>query len=148
MTHWFMSDIQQNQIDGGWSIEILTDVPCHLWLRYTNVTPVQHRKFILRRGIYADWDYRQCFVAYRDIEQEQDGDTANHIFTWLGWYHCLWQWFYFWGSISGAHSPSTSPIFGKHYAEPVYPTEFIEPWDWYGLPVPDFLYEFIEYWSS
>jgi len=142
-----MSDIAQTQIQGGFEITVTTDTPVHLWLRYTGVTPVQHRKFILRRGLYADWDYRQCFVAYKDIEQNQDGDTLIHSFTWLGWYHCLSQWFYFWGLISDIVSKSTSPIFSKHYTAPAYPGEFYEPWDWWGLPVPTFSNSFYEPWS-
>jgi len=148
MTHWYMSDISQQKVSGGFDIRVTTDVACHLWLRYTGVIPVQHRKPTLRRGLFVSWDYRQCFVAYKDIEQIQDGDTLFHNFTWLSWYHCLWRWFYFWGLISDVVSKSTSPIFSKHYSEPVYPTEYIEYWTWLGLPVPTWVNSYLEYWSS
>lgn len=145
---WFMYTIEQHQVQSGFEIEVLTDTFCHLWLRYTSVEPQKHRRFINRRGLFIPWDYRQCFVSYKDFEQNQDGDTLNHSFTWLDWHHCLNQWFYFWGTISSVSSPSTSPIFTKHYTDPPYPDSFLEYWDWWGVEPPSFPDSFIEYWSS
>lgn len=148
MSKWFMSDIVQTKIPDGFDVLVTTDTPVHLWLRYTGVTPLAHRRFILKRGLYAAWDLRQCFVAYSDLEQVQDGDTLLHTFLWYGWYDCLWRWFYFWGLISSVVSKSTSPIFTKHYEELVWPFVFHEPWTWYGVDPPVFTNLFTEHWSS
>lgn len=119
---WSLRDIQQTTISGGFTIVCTTDVPCHMWLRYSSIEPQKHSKPILTRGILMSYDARFCFVAYHGLEQDEDGDTLIHTFTWLEWETCLTQWFYFWATIEDVPSLSTSPIFKKHYVAPIAPS--------------------------
>jgi len=114
-SHWSLREIEQVKIFDGYIITIVTNVPCHLWLRYTEEPPQYHAIPLYKRGIFIYKDARFCFVAFKHIEQDEANDTYTHTFTWHGWYHCLTQYFYFWGEISGQGSPSTSPIFSKHF---------------------------------
>jgi len=61
------------------------------------------------------WDARFCFVAFEDLEQEEDGDTLTHTFIWTGWEICQTRYFYFWAQSMGEAMKSTSCIFSKHY---------------------------------
>jgi len=42
--------------------------------------PQKHAKPVERRGLFWMWDARFCFVAFCDVEQEEEGDTLTHTF--------------------------------------------------------------------
>lgn len=115
LTKWALDDIQQTLVIGGWVIQTTTDVPCHQWLRHTLMPPQKHAKPVERRGLIIAWDARFCFVAYQDLEQVEEGDTLTHTFVWTDWQICQTRWFYFWATIGGTLSPSTSCIFSKGF---------------------------------
>ena len=114
--HWYLRDIEQETISGGFTIVTTTDVPCHMWLRHTLEEPQKHMKPVLVRGLMTMWDARFCFVVFEDLEQDEAGDTTTHTFTWTGWEVCQTRYFYFWATSEGEPMKSTSPIFSKHYA--------------------------------
>lgn len=91
-----------------------TDVPCHLWARWSENEPQFHPLTMVIRGITVPWSLRTCFTAYQDLEQNEAGDTISHSFTWNPWAFCITRWFYFYGQIAGLKSPSTSGIFRYH----------------------------------
>ncbi len=118
MFHWALSSINQQAIATGFKITTTTDVPCHQWLRHTLKKPWSHPKPVSRRGLFMMYDARFCFVAFEDIEQNEEGDTTTHTFTWPGWTVCQTRYFYFWATIAIYFSPSTSCIFSLHYQLP------------------------------
>lgn len=62
-----------------------------------------------------------CFTAYKDLEQEEAGDTYIHTFTLTPWPAGDTRYFYFHGEMAGVPAPSTSPIFGRSlYFTPGY----------------------------
>lgn len=105
------------------TLTVITDVPCHLWMRWTLTKPRIHSKASVRRGLALMKDVRFCFTTYHDNEQEEDGDTLVHTFLKPDWPVCETRFFYFWGEITGEVSNSTSPLFELHnsFEEPPYP---------------------------
>lgn len=93
------------------TITVISDVPAHLWMRWTHVPPRMHRKPRLRRGMWLNDDIRFCFDVYTDLEQDEPGDTTSHTFTFSPCTNCFTFWYYLWGLIEGVVSPSTSTIF-------------------------------------
>lgn len=69
-----------------------------------------------------------CFTAYTDNEQEEAGDTTIHTFIKHNWPHCQTRYFYFIGTRFGLPSPSTTPVFEKHFnqAEAPPPPEHMD----------------------
>lgn len=113
---WFLYDLQQEDVDGGFIITLTTNTPCHLWLYWSDKEPWVHRKGVTERGLTMPWASYWCFVAWQKIEQTEPGDTTTHTFTWLGWVTCQTRYLRFHGTIDGLDSPSDSPIFIKHYS--------------------------------
>ena len=91
-----------------------TDVPCHLWARWSENEPQFHKKSYIIRGQITPWGLRICFTSYQDLEQLEPGDTLTHTFYWDDWVYCITRWFYLYGTIGGLKSPSTSGIFKYH----------------------------------
>ena len=116
--HWALSDIHQILTDTGYKIIVWTFQPCHLWFRWTTIEPEEHIIPRILRGVPLMSDKRFCFVAYKDNEQEEDGDTYVHTFLKEPWPVCETRFFYFHGTISSESSPSTSCIFKKHRPQP------------------------------
>lgn len=112
--YWALLDIQQTAIAGGFQIVLTTDVPCHLFMRWTTTIPQQHSIPVYRRGLAMHADKYFCFDAYKDNEQEEANDTTTHTFIKVDWPTCETRYFYFHGTISGEPSPSTTAIFKKH----------------------------------
>jgi len=110
-----MRTIQQETIEGGFTITTTTDVACHLWLRWAVNKPQKHLIPVLRRGLYIHSDAYFCFTSYQDLEQNEEGDTTTHTFTWLGWEECNVRYFYFIGTIADIEAASTTGYFQKHY---------------------------------
>ncbi|GAI50132.1 unnamed protein product, partial [marine sediment metagenome] len=93
------------------TVTMESDVPCHLWLRWTHVPPRIHRQVLLKRGVRKNDDVRFCFDVYQDLEQDEPGDTTEHTFSFSPCVDCFQFWYYTWGYIEGVISPSTSVIF-------------------------------------
>lgn len=100
--------------DTGYIITCYTNNPCHLFFRYTTIRPVKHINQRIVRGAQVGTYIDQCFVAFKDNEQEEAGDTYTHTFIKEPWVHCETRWFYMWGTVDGNLSPSASPIFSQH----------------------------------
>jgi len=112
---WHMLTIDHEMTADGFIITITTNRACHCYLRYSKVYPRIHRKSVLRRGVVFGWDARFCFVSYQHLEQDEEGDTYIHTFTWPGWENCHTRYFYFFATVGGFPGVSDSPIFWLHY---------------------------------
>lgn len=108
---WYTILYQCTSTATGVTITAKTDAPVHLWCRISAFTPHIHHDPLMKRGILWRLMPRYCFTSYLDIEQEEAGDTYEHTFLITDWPVCDWRWFYFYGTVSGVTSPSTSPIF-------------------------------------
>ncbi len=116
---WFAKTIIQEDTPDGFNITITTDIPCHLWLYWTDKTPWTHPKGTIDRGLAVKTDSYWCFVAWHKIEQNEAGDTLIHTFSWPGWEKCQTKYFRFHSEIAGEESVSDSPIHKKHKTEEV-----------------------------
>lgn len=107
----------------GIKVVVTSDVPCHLYMRWTHVLPLIHLDPFIRRGIAIGTRPRYCFDVYHDNEQEETGDTLTHSFVKEPWLACEPRWFYFFGCRYGYPMPSESPIF-RHYNDCVITSVF------------------------
>ncbi|MBA7535783.1 hypothetical protein ES705_28041 [subsurface metagenome] len=114
-TRFMITDFQTTPNCEQVAVVIKTDVPCHLWLRFTDETPRKHPKTVTRRGLRMGYDIRTCFVAYKDLEQEEAGDTLEHTFTITDIPFCSSVYFYFYGTSAGITMVYTSAIFSFFY---------------------------------
>ena len=114
LLHFAILDIVQTLTATGYQIVVYTNNPCHLFMRWTNVIPQIHILTKIERGAPVHKGTRYCFVAYKDNEQEEAGDTLEHTFIKEPWAVCETRWFYFFGTVNGVDSPSESAIFKKH----------------------------------
>lgn len=108
-------DVQHSLLCDGYIITATTDIPCHLYMRWSTTKPQKHIVPAYRRGIYMHGDVYLCFVAYRDNEQEEAGDTLTHTFIKKNWQVCETRYFHFWGKVAGQPCRSTSAIFQLHF---------------------------------
>ncbi len=143
-THFAVLDIAYEITDTGYLITITTDIPCHLYMRWTLEKPGIHLDPVIKRGLPIHYMPRYCFVVYEDNEQLEPGDTLEHTFEKPNWPVCTTRYFYFWGTIASQPSPSESPIFENHRVvvgpPPPPPLEllFTEPYnvaDWPAQPL-------------
>lgn len=117
--NWYITSIVQTLTPSGYQIVVTTNVPAHLFLRWTLAPPGQHIKTVMARGAPVQKIIDQCFVATTDVNQAEDGDTLTHTFLLEPWPVCQTRWFYFWGVRVMYRQPSVSPIYEKHrYAPP------------------------------
>ncbi|MBA7677640.1 hypothetical protein ES703_85900 [subsurface metagenome] len=121
---FFILKIQQIRLADGFKIIVTTNVPCHLWMRWTVQEPRVHSKPVYRRGIQMHTDVYFCFTVYTDNEQQEPGDTIIHTFIKRDWPVCETRYFYFTGTIDGEPIPSTTAIFSKHAAPLEAPPAF------------------------
>lgn len=113
-------DFAYTETPTGTMVVIVTDIPCHLFIRWTILEPWIHSKPVLRRGMWLNDDVRFCFDVFSDCEQNEPGDTLTHTFT-CGLANLNSNyWWYPWGYVEGEVSPSTGPIF-KIVTPPVWP---------------------------
>ncbi len=132
----------------GYKLVLTSDVPCHLYMRWSTLKPWAHKKAVTERGYTFMGDVRYCFDVYHDNEQDEPGDTLTHTFVKEPWPGCETRYFYFHGTIAGNPTPSTTGLFKKHRpVEANYPY-FIEPWTYIVVPPPDYALYFTERWSS
>jgi len=95
----------------GYVLTVVTDVACHLYLRWSDSEPHIHTHPVVLRGLRVRDDLDYCFTVYWDVEQTEPGDTTTHTFTIDPFPDCTTKYFYFFATIAGAWSPSTSAIF-------------------------------------
>jgi len=120
-SRWSLRSLEQIITVDGYIIIAHTDVPSHLYLRWTPKSPWIHKTAELRRGVQFATDVRFCFTLFEDEDQAEAGDTLEHTFTLEPWPVCQTRWFYFHGTVAGIPSPSTSPYFSKHRYQPYFP---------------------------
>lgn len=118
---WYLKTITQTRTASGEQFVLVTDVPCHLWLRYSFIEPKKHTIPVERRGLPLREDLYFCFDSYLDVEQVEPGDTLIHTIIVEPWPYCQERWYYFHGEIAGVPSPSTTPVFYKHPIAPPGP---------------------------
>lgn len=83
-------------------ITLTTDVPCHLWLHWTDKPMRIHNDPVWWRGIALPSHPRYCFVEWERVEQDEPGDTLLHHFSFSGWSTCQHRWWIFIGISSSA----------------------------------------------
>ena len=110
MPHISFRETNHSTAETGNIVTCVTDIPSHIWLRWTILEPWIHRKPSYRRGIYLNDDVRFCFDVYNDVEQDEAGDTYIHTFTIAPCVTGRLFWYYLWGYVNGVLAPSTSPI--------------------------------------
>ena len=161
---WFSTAIVWSCVGATVKLVVTTNTPTHLWVRYTSTLPQIHSKSVRRRGILIMSELRFCFVEFQDIEQTEPGDTTAHTWTWPDWPFCTIRFLYFFGTIAGVTSPSTTPYIEYHntckevltlvYSEPWHtdncpfglcPLVLAEPW---SFLIPAYTLAYSEPWSS
>lgn len=95
-------------------ISLRTDIPCHLWLYWTEYQPLMHLREKTRRGVNFMSIPDYCLVNYHIIEQNEAGDTEWHTFDFNTWPDCEFRYWFYKGQEGGVASPSTSPIYRAH----------------------------------
>ena len=121
INNWAPLAIDHPEAPAGHTIVITTDIPVHLYMRWTDKEPLKHPSTEIRRGILIQTGTRFCFVAWHENEQEEPGDTLVHTFIKPGWKVCETRWFYFIGTKQAEESPSASPLFYYHLKEKEIP---------------------------
>lgn len=94
-----------------------TDLPCHLWLQWTDKEEQMHLHEKVIRGLSIMGDPKYCFVEWRAVEQAEEGDTTSHTFNFPSWSACQRRWWTFTGTEDGVESPSNTCIFTAHYED-------------------------------
>lgn len=111
---WLITDFNEHAERYTYYIQLFTDEPIHLWMRWSRERPRIHKLSRKRRGVMVFDDVYFCFVWQGTVEQEEIGDTLVHTFRVTPWPACATRWFYFWGTMAGIPSSSRSPLFGRH----------------------------------
>jgi len=118
LLNWALVDLHYCQTPFQIKVTSYTDLPCHLWLRWSTHQPRRHPAPVTTRGITLMTDIRFCFTVFEDLEQEEGMDTLVHTFYLPVWPVCTTFWYYFYGTVVTVTSPSTSAIFKSHRSEP------------------------------
>lgn len=105
-------------------IILSTSVPCHLTLYYTDQKPQRHKTSRIERGLEIPWGAYFCFVAWKEVEQMEPGDTLYHTFCITPWEYCQTKWFTIRGNVDSILSPSVGPIFEQHHPGATPPQKF------------------------
>lgn len=148
ISNWAPTDIASQLTPTGYTIVVTTDIPVHLWMRWTKTEPLKHPSEEFRRGILLMSGIRWCFVAFHENEQEEPGDTYIHTFIKPNWPVCETRWFYFLGTKQAEETPSASPIFHLHRERIGFEQIFLEPWSEGGvIPPPPMELIFLEPWT-
>ena len=114
ISNWAPTDIASQLTPTGYTIVVTTNIPVHLWMRWSLNEPLKRPSEEFRRGILLMSGVRWCFVNWKENEQEEPGDTLVHTFIKPDWPVCQTRWFYFLGTKQAEESPSASPIFHLH----------------------------------
>ena len=75
---WWLSDTL-------W-VKCTTDVPVHLFLRWTDKREWMHLHAETIRGATLMKDPKYCFVEWQEVEQEEAGDTLEHTIPFQFWH--------------------------------------------------------------
>ncbi|MBA7551151.1 hypothetical protein ES705_43687 [subsurface metagenome] len=144
-------DIDFHSSTTGVRIRVTTDVPSHLFVRLSSLTPRIHKKPSIRRGVAFAEDVRFCFTVFEDNEQNEWGDTVVHTWWKKNWPVCTTKWLYVWGSRAGEVCVSTTAPFQYHNdgVAPVPPWGLIfhEPWSGILPPPLEWQLIFLEPWT-
>jgi len=122
ISNWAPLDLEYTYVLDGYELVVTTDIPCHLFMRWTTTKPLTHPLTEYRRGIIIQIGTRYCFVTWRENEQTEPGDTLTHTFIKKNWPVCQTRYFYFIGTKQAEEQPSSSAIFVKHRLRPAEPT--------------------------
>lgn len=136
VSNWAPLELDKLHLLEAMKIIVTTDIPVHLFMRWTDKEPLTHPTELIRRGISLPYATRWCFVAFHENEQEEAGDTYVHTFVKENWPICQTRWFYFIGTKQAEEQPSASPIFHYHRAEPPTPTQWFYSYPHQELVVP------------
>ena len=68
---WTVLKIAYECLEVGLKVTAVTDVPAHLFLRWTTVEPQIHKDYMIKRGLRTMAGYRFRFVTFEDNEQEE-----------------------------------------------------------------------------
>lgn len=112
--HISFRDVTFSELLDGIRIHATCDIPCHLWLRWTQHEPWIHTTPETRRGLIVMRNPRFCFTVYADVEQNEAGDSETHTFDIHDWPVCETRWFYLFGTVNLELSPSESAVFEYH----------------------------------
>lgn len=164
--NWAVLTIMFNELADGFEIIVTTDIPCHLFMRWSTTIPLKHAKGKVVRGLSVMSGTRFCFVAWEENEQIEEGDTYIHTFIKPNWPVCQTRWFYFTGTKQVEEMPSSTAVFWRHRTQtafvqyfkepwttlipppPTFNCKFLEPWTYLAPPPPTFVLKFIEPWTS
>lgn len=108
---WYVADYHHYWLGTLLYIVVTTDVPCHLWLYWTNRTTRMHLRGDIDSGYAWLWEPKYCFVQHEEIEQVEPGDTTLHHFLLPGWDFLQTKWWVFIATMGGNYSVSVSCIF-------------------------------------
>jgi len=109
--NWATMDMAFCSTITGLKVTTITDIECHLWLRFSLVEPRRHPMQKMTRGLLVPGEIRFCFVAYTGIEQVEPADSLTHTFFIPDIPIGTQVYFYTYGTVAGYDSPSHSPIF-------------------------------------
>lgn len=106
----------------GWrgevqDVKVITDVECHLFLRYTDKPLRLHLHERRDRGSIALKTPDYCFVEWTEIEEDDPGDHYHHIFHIPSFGPGVELWYYLRGTIDGNLADSVSCAFQVKYHE-------------------------------
>ena len=121
-TRWLPLSLEELWVGDVAGIRTTTSTPAHLTLRYTYTEPVKTSIPKEKRGAVWYYDNKMCFVAWKDCEQDEAGDTLVHTFSCPIFPTCVKVWYIFIGTIGGVPSPSNTAIFEAHMTWPAPPT--------------------------
>ncbi len=148
ISNWAPLDVEFRWRPDGFDIQVTTDIPCHLYMRWTTTKPLTHPSTEYRRGILIQTGTRYCFVGWEENEQIEAGDTYIHTFVKYNWAICTTRYFYFIGTKQAEEQPSASPIFHLHRTAKIQkPYEFPELGMWAGH-LQQRLYLYLSAWGA
>jgi len=114
---WTIIEYYHSWVGDTLYISLRTDIPCHLWLYWTDIEERMHERTKIRRGVRILSIPDFCLPAWRKVEQNEAGDTEWHTFDFGSWADCQRRWWFFFGEEGGIASPSSSPIVTAHYED-------------------------------
>ncbi|GAJ22196.1 unnamed protein product, partial [marine sediment metagenome] len=117
-------DITYEATATGVQVTMATNVPAHLYLYYTKKKPWKHLRTIYRRGVYWKHAVRYCFVDWKEVEQEELGDTIFHTFIVEPWPVCETRWFTIRAKVDEDWTASAGPIYKYHKGAVPQTTKF------------------------
>ena len=146
--NWLIQDMNHAWHLNTKQINVETDVPCHLYLRFKDEPPEWHARVTWRRGVPITNDPGLAMKEYDQIEQEQDGDTLCHLFTLDPFPSKTRIWYYFIGTIAGGDVKSRSQFFRQEYELHYLVDLFDEVWGCTPTPAPTYAILLYEAWTS